>query len=118
MTVSRPFWACIASIRSLCVSALIAVGHFSSKMMSNGLGLQKLIGQLSALNPGDTARITNQVLVATEIADIAEVELKARAQWLERQLPFRCDIKEAIDGLAFIFRRSGHDPKRSPRGGL
>jgi len=74
--------------------------------MSSGLRLQKLIGQLSALNPGETARITNQDLVALEIPGIAEVELKARAQWIERQLPFRCDIKAGLEGLTFIFGRS------------
>jgi hypothetical protein len=68
--------------------------------------LEKLKDLLNALKPGETARITNDDLVAAKIPDIAEFDHKARAEWLVKQLPFRCEFKEAINTGAVMFTRS------------
>jgi hypothetical protein len=68
--------------------------------------LEKLKDLLNALKPGETARISNDDLVAAEIPEIAEADHKTRAEWLEKQLPFRCEIKEAPDTGAVMFTRS------------
>lgn len=67
--------------------------------------LKKLKDLLNALEPGETARITKDDLVAAEMPDIAEFDHKARAEWLVKQMPFRCDFKEAIDIGAVMFTR-------------
>jgi hypothetical protein len=72
--------------------------------------LHELKEHLSALKPGETALISNQELVAAEIPQLAGTDLRSRAEWLEKQLPFPCEIRESTDARAFTFRRShlGH----------
>jgi hypothetical protein len=68
--------------------------------------LQRLKGLLSDLKLGETVRVSNDDLVAVEIPGIAEFDHKARAKWLAKQLPFRCEFKEAPDTGAVMFTRA------------
>jgi hypothetical protein len=57
--------------------------------------LEQAKQRLLALRPGESGiRITSAALMEIEIPAVAVSDLKSRAEWLRKQLPFSCSLNE------------------------
>jgi hypothetical protein len=68
--------------------------------------LKQIKQRLLTLKPGDSGvRITNKELEQIDIPGIATIDVKARADWLLKQLPFRCCVSESATTGDWVFSR-------------
>jgi hypothetical protein len=66
-----------------------------------------MLDLLKSMQPGTAgAMIRNTDLVAADIPNIPDHDLKARAKWLVSQLPFKCEYHSARSTLDYVFKRA------------
>jgi hypothetical protein len=68
--------------------------------------LQEIKQRLLTLKLGDSGiRITSEELMQIDIPGLEAFDLKRRAEWLQKQLPFRCSVAESATMGAWVFSR-------------
>jgi len=61
--------------------------------------------KLLALRPGEGIRITSAELMVIDIPGIVASDLKSRAEWLRKQLPFFCSLTDSATTGDWVYSR-------------
>jgi len=67
--------------------------------------LEQVKQRLLALRPGEFGRVTSAELMAIDVPGMAASDLKSRAEWIQKQLPFSCSLKESATTSDWVYRR-------------
>jgi hypothetical protein len=70
--------------------------------------LEKLLKRLGALEPGQAGTtVTRAELMKIEVPGVPHYHFIARAEWLQKQLPFPCSFHESPTTGDLVFKRAG-----------
>jgi hypothetical protein len=76
---------------------------------------EKLLKRLRALEPGQSGiLVTRKELMKIEVPGVPDFHFIARAEWLQKQLPFPCSFRESATTGDLVFKRDGKAGRARP----
>jgi hypothetical protein len=71
--------------------------------------LEQVKQRLLTLRPGESGiRVTSTELMEIGVPGVSVSDLKSRAEWLRKQLPFSCSLKGSATTGDWVFSRSSN----------
>jgi hypothetical protein len=68
---------------------------------------EKLLKRLRTLEPGQSGvLVTRAELMEIEVPGVPDYHFIARAEWLQKQLPFPCSFRESATTGDLVFKRA------------